>query len=112
MSTTFRAVLPNTPAGMTELVGPNTSQQTVFVLQPDQYQDSPDRGWDEFANRVTNQTKVTWISGYMGGQNRELRNGDTFTVTDPFEITYLFNMYGINNTNVTVPADRQILEII
>ena len=108
MSTTFITELP-TLASMAELEGPNTNQSTVFVLQPDQYQTNPGNGWTEFENRLTNQTKVTWISGYKGGQHRELRHGDTFTVTDPFEAAYLFNMYGIGNTVVNVPIDRRIL---
>ena len=86
----------------------------VTVLNPDQYQENAVLGRSQTSQRETLQTKVTWLSGYKGANNRELRDGDTFTVTDSYEANYLINMYGINNgttnvPNATVPVDRQIL---
>lgn len=83
----FRA---NLTAPATEQIGPNTNARTTGVFSPDTFQTSPDQGRTENSNRAS--LKSSWIPGLLDGENRVLKNGDTFTLSGE-KAVYVKNTY-------------------
>jgi len=72
---TFRVNLTNNSA---ENVGPNTNPNNAAILHPDMHNSDADVGRAAIDAR-TNQ-KVTYIPGFLTGENVKKNHDDTFTV--------------------------------
>lgn len=89
----------------TEAVGPKSNEYNPTILQPDQYQPSPDQGRTEFANRKN--TRSTYLPSITGGDNYIKKDTNQFTLYGQ-EAIYMRKMYGIGYA----PADRAYLTIV
>lgn len=87
------------------LHGPNTNQSSVNALHPDQHQDSADNGRVE--ESVRRDSLSTWIPNLLHAGNRNLKHGDSFTVTG-LKAMHMRDTYGIG----FAPADRAVLTVV
>ena len=87
-----------------ELIGPNTNSVSTSILHPDQYQLSSDNGRTEAGNRAT--SRSSWLPGQLVGENRKLKDGDTFTKTG-LKAIYIRDLYAVG----FAPSDRAWLTI-
>lgn len=99
----------------TEAIGPATNQSEDKMLHPDRHDNSQDRAITNIANRSSE--KITWLSGLLGGSNRNLRHGDTFTVSGA-KAEYIRKLFvapagdGVATSSTgEAPADRAILTV-
>jgi hypothetical protein len=89
----------------TEALGPNTNQTDRDMLHADRH-------------RTDQADALTWLSGLLGGNNLNLRDGDTFTLSGG-KAEYVRKMFvagpsdGVTVTNMTGEAtgDRAFLSI-
>lgn len=63
----------------TEALGPNTNQTDRDMLHADRHRTDQADALTYQANRASE--KITWLSGLLGGNNLNLRDGDTFTLS-------------------------------
>jgi len=97
---TFRV---NLELNSTELIGPktNTSIESTGILHPDRHVNDQDEAVESIATRKD--LRSTWIPGLSAANNREMKDGDTFTEYGQSAI-YLKNRY--------TTGDNPLLEIV
>ncbi len=88
---TFRVNLDVTA---TEAIGPNTNQVSPTLLQPDQYQSSPDLGRSQAS--VRDLQRLTWLPGLLAAGNVYINDDGTITA-------YGQQGFYIKNTYTTGP---------
>ena len=95
---TFRV---NLELNSTELMGPKTNSRSPGILHPDRHDNDQDRAVSNIANHV--ELRSTWIPGLSAANNREMKDGETFTEYGQNAI-YLKDRY--------TTGDNPILEIV